>query len=128
MLTVYLVTPPQNGTVVLNPDGSFTYTPNADYADLDSLEYQVCDNGASFRCDTAWVYFTIEAVNDAPTITILAIVMVDEDVPTPLTGISFSDIDAGNARSEEHTSELQSLMRISYDVFCLKKLSYQHIQ
>src|SRR3546814_2175715 len=29
---------------------------------------------------------------------------------------------AGNsARSEEHTSELQSLMRISYAVFCLKK-------
>src|SRR3546814_10180652 len=27
----------------------------------------------------------------------------------------------GNARSEEHTSELQSLMRISYAVFCLKK-------
>src|SRR3546814_943937 len=26
-------------------------------------------------------------------------------------------------RSEEHTSELQSLMRISYDVFCLKKKS-----
>src|SRR3546814_5446993 len=38
------------------------------------------------------------------------------------------------ARSEEHTSELQSLMRISYAVFCLKKtqetiptlLNYQH--
>src|SRR3546814_3718733 len=28
--------------------------------------------------------------------------------------------DAPNARSEEHTSELQSLMRISYAVFCLK--------
>src|SRR3546814_3653186 len=27
---------------------------------------------------------------------------------------------AGSARSEEHTSELQSLMRISYAVFCLK--------
>src|SRR3546814_5053977 len=27
----------------------------------------------------------------------------------------------GDARSEEHTSELQSLMRISYAVFCLKK-------
>src|SRR3546814_6919143 len=27
----------------------------------------------------------------------------------------------GSARSEEHTSELQSLMRISYAVFCLKK-------
>src|SRR3546814_4163759 len=29
-------------------------------------------------------------------------------------------------RSEEHTSELQSLMRISYAVFCLKKKIYQH--
>src|SRR3546814_3103045 len=28
---------------------------------------------------------------------------------------------AGRSRSEEHTSELQSLMRISYAVFCLKK-------
>src|SRR3546814_11691566 len=28
-------------------------------------------------------------------------------------------------RSEEHTSELQSLMRISYDVFCLKKKKKQ---
>src|SRR3546814_8967310 len=28
---------------------------------------------------------------------------------------------AGIGRSEEHTSELQSLMRISYAVFCLKK-------
>src|SRR3546814_5002449 len=30
-------------------------------------------------------------------------------------------------RSEEHTSELQSLMRISYAVFCLKKKKYTHI-
>src|SRR3546814_2456768 len=29
-------------------------------------------------------------------------------------------------RSEEHTSELQSLMRISYDVFCLKKKKTTH--
>src|SRR3546814_6978863 len=31
-------------------------------------------------------------------------------------------------RSEEHTSELQSLMRISYAVFCLKKKKQQHIK
>src|SRR3546814_2020459 len=31
-------------------------------------------------------------------------------------------------RSEEHTSELQSLMRISYAVFCLKKKNTQHTQ
>src|SRR3546814_6427066 len=34
-------------------------------------------------------------------------------------------IRASAARSEEHTSELQSLMRISYAVFCLKKKTYQ---
>src|SRR3546814_9151162 len=33
----------------------------------------------------------------------------------------------GNSRSEEHTSELQSLMRISYAVFCLKKKNEAHI-
>src|SRR3546814_4921884 len=31
-----------------------------------------------------------------------------------------------HARSEEHTSELQSLMRISYAVFCLKKKSTEN--
>src|SRR3546814_6203203 len=30
-----------------------------------------------------------------------------------------------DSRSEEHTSELQSLMRISYDVFCLKKQKHK---
>src|SRR3546814_1482612 len=32
---------------------------------------------------------------------------------------------AGRRRSEEHTSELQSLMRISYAVFCLKKKTHK---
>src|SRR3546814_2275473 len=41
-----------------------------------------------------------------------------------LRWLSFGHIEAdecGAMRSEEHTSELQSLMRISYAVFCLKK-------
>src|SRR3546814_7611842 len=33
-----------------------------------------------------------------------------------------------HARSEEHTSELQSLMRISYAVFCLKKKNINEIE
>src|SRR3546814_1075073 len=33
---------------------------------------------------------------------------------------------ATKKRSEEHTSELQSLMRISYAVFCLKKKKHKH--
>src|SRR3546814_9179897 len=35
--------------------------------------------------------------------------------------LSGGDDQPGGQRSEEHTSELQSLMRISYAVFCLKK-------
>src|SRR3546814_6276183 len=38
-----------------------------------------------------------------------------------ITGAIFAHLDGRTARSEEHTSELQSLMRISYAVFCLKK-------
>src|SRR3546814_5744105 len=34
---------------------------------------------------------------------------------------AFNEAEAAARRSEEHTSELQSLMRISYAVFCLKK-------
>src|SRR3546814_6405563 len=39
---------------------------------------------------------------------------------------AYTALDA--ARSEEHTSELQSLMRISYAVFCLKNKNNQHNQ
>src|SRR3546814_965982 len=44
-------------------------------------------------------------------------------VAEPEQGIGIADHRAarGKIRSEEHTSELQSLMRISYAVFCLKK-------
>src|SRR3546814_3340487 len=38
-----------------------------------------------------------------------------------LFGLALSSL----PRSEEHTSELQSLMRISYAVFCLKKKTYE---
>src|SRR3546814_3925205 len=38
-----------------------------------------------------------------------------------LEDVVVSNHQSGRLRSEEHTSELQSLMRISYAVFCLKK-------
>src|SRR3546814_3946292 len=43
------------------------------------------------------------------------------DLATDILAGLPGSITAGNARSEEHTSELQSLMRKSYAVFCLKK-------
>src|SRR3546814_2182530 len=41
--------------------------------------------------------------------------------PHPAQPVGCTQAAAGRNRSEEHTSELQSLMRISYAVFCLKK-------
>src|SRR3546814_5411123 len=43
------------------------------------------------------------------------------DLAGPVNIQSNGGLATGVRRSEEHTSELQSLMRISYDVFCLKK-------
>src|SRR3546814_1156116 len=43
----------------------------------------------------------------------------------PLTSMTYSPGINADFRSEEHTSELQSLMRISYAVFCLKKKKKQ---
>src|SRR3546814_1440881 len=37
------------------------------------------------------------------------------------TGLEHGSMNKASGRSEEHTSEIQSLMRISYAVFCLKK-------
>src|SRR3546814_7486117 len=41
--------------------------------------------------------------------------------PMPSAGINKVAVEMAVQRSEEHTSELKSLMRISYAVFCLKK-------
>src|SRR3546814_9347406 len=41
-------------------------------------------------------------------------------------GVVFFVLAKRATRSEEHTSELQSLMRISYAVFCLKKKKHHH--
>src|SRR3546814_2147427 len=50
--------------------------------------------------------------------------------PPPTSSLSWSTAAPRRAsmRSEEHTSELQSLMRISYAVFCLKKKTKLHIK
>src|SRR3546814_5205474 len=45
----------------------------------------------------------------------------DDDQPAGLHGRTDLAHEVALMRSEEHTSELQSLMRISYAVFCLKK-------
>src|SRR3546814_5086625 len=50
--------------------------------------------------------------------------IVDRSAPAVPRAQRAAQRRTGIRRSEEHTSELQSLMRISYAVFCLKKKKY----
>src|SRR3546814_6914444 len=92
---------------------------------------------AEFRAYLGDIVFAVEEYADEETLAALGI-----DHPLDLSGLYHgrpvgekSSMDSGampdriflyrrailEERSEEHTSELQSLMRISYAVFCLKK-------
>lgn len=62
--TAALVTTASHGTVVMNSDGSFTYTPDVDYNGADSFTYQLFD-GLDVS-NTATVSVTVAAVNDVP--------------------------------------------------------------
>ncbi len=60
-LAVFSFSNAQHGGLVLNPDGTFTYSPDADFNGSDSFTYKLTSDG-----DSATVSITILAVNDAP--------------------------------------------------------------
>jgi gliding motility-associated-like protein len=67
-----ILLPPTNGSVVVNPDGTVTYTPTSGYIGNDTFTYVICDSAILLPnplCDTAIVYITIyqtlDAVNDS---------------------------------------------------------------
>jgi gliding motility-associated-like protein/uncharacterized repeat protein (TIGR01451 family) len=57
-LTATLVTGPANGTLQLNADGTFTYTPNAGFTGTDSYVYSACDNQGACSQATATIQIT----------------------------------------------------------------------
>ncbi|MCC4214765.1 Ig-like domain-containing protein, partial [Leeuwenhoekiella parthenopeia] len=59
---------PANGTVTVNPDGSFTYTPEPGFVGEDSFTYTVCDSGNPALCSEGRV--TIEVVADTANIVV----------------------------------------------------------
>jgi hypothetical protein len=46
---------PQNGTVVINPDGTIIYTPNLNFSGIDYFNYQICNSIVPTMCDEAVV-------------------------------------------------------------------------
>ena|GEM_PF-1142958 len=63
-LSFLAVAQPAHGTLVLNADGSFTYTPQAGFHGTDSFTFKA--NDGTVDSDTATVTITVNPVNDAP--------------------------------------------------------------
>jgi len=64
-LTAIKVNNPTNGTVTLDSNGGFTYTPNTNFNGTDSFTYMANDGSAS--SNVATVTITVGAINDPPT-------------------------------------------------------------
>ena len=101
ILSVYDVSNPAHGTVIINADGTVTYTPNSGYSGLDSFTYTISDGNGGF--DTAIVNITV--LNHAP------IIVIDGsstlNITQNVTSISVipKDIDG-----------IQDIMEVKFDV------------
>ena len=96
-LTAALVSGPAHGGLALNANGSFSYTPAANYSGPDSFTYRA--NDGTVNGNTATVSITVNPVNDAPA------AVYSEVAPGGPTGggpyhwfkVSYSDIDGSVA-------------------------------
>jgi VCBS repeat-containing protein len=81
-LTIDLVSA-GHGSIVVNANGSLTYTPDADFNGTDTIIYRVSDGNNGYA--TASVAVTVTAVNDAPTSTVIG-----NQTAQDATSVSFS--------------------------------------
>src|SRR6185369_10874884 len=93
-----------HGAVTLNADGSYTYTPTADYHGADSFTYQASDGTAS--SNTATVSLTVTSVNDVP-VAVADGYSATEDTPLVVSapGVLGNDTDAdGDSKTASQVS------------------------
>lgn len=95
---------PDNGTLVMNADGTYTYTPNANYVGSDSFTYTVTDPSGATDKDT--VSLTVENTNDAP-VASGVIATTNEDTGVTITP-SFTDLDNAQGAADTATISIGS--------------------
>lgn len=99
-LTAALLNGPAHGSLTFNSNGSFEYTPDADYSGSDSFTYKA--NDGSLDSTTTTVTIAVNAVNDAPVAVSDAFEVDEDDVLTvdAASGTLANDVDAdGNSLS-----------------------------
>ena len=104
-LTAVLVSGPANGTLSLSGDGSFVYTPNANFAGTDSFTYLANDGQDDSNVATATI--TVNPVNDAPVGTNNT-VTTNEDTP-----YTFATADFGFTDPNDTPANTLSAVKIS---------------
>jgi VCBS repeat-containing protein len=97
-LTAILVSGPAHGSLNLNADGSFTYSPNGNFNGLDTFTYKANDGTAD--SSVAVVTITVSAVNDEPVAlgqtastngnTFVSITLTGRDVETPSANLAYT--------------------------------------
>jgi VCBS repeat-containing protein len=89
-----VVTGPANGTLSISSDGSFTYTPNANFNGTDTFTYRANDDTAN--SNVATVTITVNPVNDAPVGTNKTVTTL-EDTDYTFTAANFGFTDPADA-------------------------------
>lgn len=94
-LTATIVSPPQHGTVTLNADGSFVYTPAANFSGVDGFSYQAGDGTAS--SDVASVTINVTPLNDPPVaVNDEYTTAEDTELAIAIPGVLLNDLDPEN--------------------------------
>ena len=117
-LTAILITNVTHGSLTLNADGSFVYTPNANYNGTDTFVYRAID-GFDQSADTT-VTITIDPVNDAPVLdnsgTMAPNAIAEDDSANPGTLVSDIIASAGGDRiTDVDSSAVEGIAVISAD-------------
>jgi VCBS repeat-containing protein len=108
-LTASLVSNPSHGTVTLNGDGSFTYTPAANYFGTDSFTYQASDGTLTSSPGTVTITIASSdappvVANDAYTVAqgaTFTTTTVPPATPAPLLRYGFDEAATGNAPAQD---------------------------
>ncbi|HKB04154.1 MAG TPA: Ig-like domain-containing protein [Gemmataceae bacterium] len=102
-LTATLVEGPQHGQLVFNPNGTFMYVPEANFAGTDTFQYRVSDG--TLTSNVATVTLNVSAVNDAPVNVVPGTQTLVEDTTLTFStangnAIRLTDVDAGSSLIE----------------------------